>query len=1151
MFWKYRMECPLCSVACIVLATLIRFTPVHAECPSSWQVIDNNLFILSDHQNTSIEAENQCSTNGGFLATVDEVEVFDAIINKMSEKYTKDLQRIYVSYQDNYRYSTGDGLGSYWIRDYNFPYFNLYTKPTDVYTTPIYFCRALVSPVNRNKWLISKIPCNVGSGFNEDFMRYGGAERSPGVQKIFRHGNEAWSTRLSPISNVVQPYNVALAPIFIPDINVFIGARSDIGESGWFWSNGSLVTDDSNFPSANPDICQQIAYHYTDNQAWSKISTNCGSSSGYYVCQIKLEIKNRPVSCDGTSLTVTWEPKLFSGVFQTLNQLEFTFIGESFTTTSFSNFSTGSITIGNLKQRSDYSIKATLSADDCPSFQLTSKAISATTGYGLPGPVTTAFVKNQTGQASPECVVEWIHESLDFNILHYKINISSNASSTSVTFSNISQSNFPTEQRLMVVVPLDLHGHNLTVNMTIQTYSCAGAGPSSIVSGFCVSPLLPPPQTTPPPPQSSTQMPTEIVVGIMIGVVAFVVVVLTFGYLLHNKKNRNLTKKFVKSYSRDDLRDQSQSNSNESQNESHVDISEVASTKESLKVSTSTALDKLTEESVYVNTAGYAETEITAVDLEKIYSTKCANNYAGFYEEFKIIQQQSPILPHESSQTKQNAKKNRYKNVYSNDNSRVILRGSSEGDYINASYIESFQKGRRFIATQGPKNNTIEDFWTMVWEQNVSIIVMLCRTMEHDKVKYATYWPEPGKKNTHGQFEISTTNEENLGDIKRRTIFILNRSILKNRTVTQFQLLSWPDHGIPLTTSDMIYLRRMVKETWQKQATGPIVVHCSAGAGRSGTFIAMDNLCSELEQRGKIDVAGEVLRMRGNRMDMVQTLPQYVFIHKLLLESYMLPGSDVLAPEFTELISKDNWNEKVSKEFKRLQYLHTISPAGSYTSKVLFMDKNKPPEFLNAYYVKIFGYSGNCIASKSAPVGGEEEFLKLLVENNVRTVIEINDKVNQLSQDSATLGDFCITIDATKVHDGFVEKFLTISSAQSFFPAYKASFISLQNWNDEAVPPNLKTFLDVIQAAQTFCQGHTCSGVLVCCSNGHTRTGTFIAISNLVERLKSENRIDVFRTVKDLRDICPNMVNSLELYKFCYSFVKEYLESFATYSNFT
>ncbi|XP_076817985.1 uncharacterized protein LOC143463404 [Clavelina lepadiformis] len=1079
-------------------------------CPSSWRVIDNNLFILSDHQKTNIQSENQCLANGGFLASVDEVKVFDAIINKMNEKYAKDLQRIYVSYRDNYKY-TMDDIGEYWILDENFPYFNLYRKSTDVYTTPIYFCKALVISTNRYKWLVSKNPCNVGSGFNHDFMRYGGAEQSPGVREIFRHRNEAWSTRLSPISNVVRPYNVALSPIYIPDINVFIGARSDVNETDWFWSNGSLVTDDSTFPSANPDICQQIAYHYTDNQAWSEISTICGSSSGYYVCQIKFEIKERPVSCDGSGVTITWEPKLFNGVFQTLNQLE-----------------------------------ATLRADDCPSFQLISKTISATTGYGLPDPVTTAFVKNQTGQANPECVVEWIHDGSDFNILQYKINILSNASSTSVTFSNLSQSSFATEQRLMVAVPLDLHGHNLTVNMTIQAYSCAGAGPPSIVSGFCVSPLLPPPQTNPPP-QSSTQMPTDVLVGIVIGVVAFVVVLLLFGYLFHNKKNRNLTKKFVKSYSRDDLRDQSQSNSNESQNESHVDISEVASTKESLNVSTNTTL---AEESVYVNTAGYSETEISAVDMEKIYSTKCANNYAGFCEEFKIIQEQSPILPHESSKTKQNAKKNRYKNVYSNDNSRVILRGSSEGDYINASYIESFQKGRRFIATQGPKNNTIEDVWTMVWEQNVSIIVMLCRTMEHDKVKCATYWPEPGKKNTHGQFEISTTNEENLGDIKRRTIFILNRSISKNRTVTQFQLLSWPDHGIPLTTSDMIYLRRMVNETWQKQATGPIVVHCSAGSGRSGTFIAMDNLCSELEQRGKVDVAGEVLRMRGNRMDMVQTLPQYVFIHKLLLESHMLPGSDILAPEFTELIFKDNWNEKLSKEFKRLQHLHTISPACSYTSKILFMDENKPQKFLNAYYVKIFGYSGNCIASQSAPAGGEEEFLKLLVENNVRTVIEINDKVNQLSQDSATLGDFCITIDATKVHDGFVEKFLTISSAQSFFPAYKASFISLQNWNDEAVPPNLKTFLDVIQAAQTFCQGHTCSGVLVCCSNGHTRTGTFIAISNLVERLKSENRIDVFRTVKDLRDICPNMVNSLELYKFCYSFVKEYLESFATYSNF-
>ncbi|CAK8679920.1 unnamed protein product [Clavelina lepadiformis] len=163
-------------------------------------------------------------------------------------------------------------------------------------------------------------------------------------------------------------------------------------------------------------------------------------------------------------------------------------------------------------------IDATLTPHDFPSFQLTSNTVSATTGYGLPGPITTAFVNNQTGPTSSECVVEWIHDGSDFN------------------------TSFPTEQRLMVVVPLDLHGHNLTVNMTIQAYSCAGAGPPSIVSGFCVSPLLPPPQTNPPP-QSCIQIQTFFLLGIMIGVLAFVVLVLIIAYFLRKRTHANILTK--------------------------------------------------------------------------------------------------------------------------------------------------------------------------------------------------------------------------------------------------------------------------------------------------------------------------------------------------------------------------------------------------------------------------------------------------------------------------------------------------------------------------------------------------------------------------------------------------------------------------------
>ncbi|CAK8679940.1 unnamed protein product [Clavelina lepadiformis] len=498
------MERVFSLIASGALFQLLKLSLVTANCLLSWQVIDNNLFILSDHQNTSIEAENQCLANGGFLANVENHDLITQLYLLMDNKYTTNLQTVFqFSDEKNRRYSNTRNVSSSWGIVSDFPQFNLYKSPTGEYKTPIDFCKH--PKVNPEKWWVNYGECD--NGWFDDFTLYGGQNSTPAVREIFCYRNSFWSTRLTLSPMILKPYLWNVTSIYIPDINVFIGARSDVGESNWFWNDGSLVTDPS-FPSSNSSVCQQMAYHYSDNKTWELSPHSCGLTKAYYICQIKFDIEANPVLCDGTSLTVSWKPDLFSGLLQSLNLLQINIMGMKF----YSNFSTGSIIVPNLIQRASYFINATVSSQDCPRFKLTSNTIRATTGSGLPDPVTTAFVKNQSNQ----CVVEWIHNSSDINILQYEVIATSNVNSTLIVFSNLPPFSFPAEQILRMVVSLDIHGAGVAVSMTIRACTCAGSGQFSPVSGFCISPSLPQCQlpvteTLPPTPQS--------MLGIIVGLI--------------------------------------------------------------------------------------------------------------------------------------------------------------------------------------------------------------------------------------------------------------------------------------------------------------------------------------------------------------------------------------------------------------------------------------------------------------------------------------------------------------------------------------------------------------------------------------------------------------------------------------------------------
>ncbi|NXE89873.1 PTPRO phosphatase, partial [Menura novaehollandiae] len=249
------------------------------------------------------------------------------------------------------------------------------------------------------------------------------------------------------------------------------------------------------------------------------------------------------------------------------------------------------------------------------------------------------------------------------------------------------------------------------------------------------------------------------------------------------------------------------------------------------------------------------------------------------FEELKLI---GLDIPHFAADLPMNRCKNRYTNILPYDFSRVRLVSMNEeegSDYINANYIPGYNSPQEYIATQGPLPETRNDFWKMVLQQKSQIIVMLTQCNEKRRVKCDHYWPFTEDPVAYGDITVEMLSEEEHTDWVYRSFRISYADEVQD--VMHFNYTAWPDHGVP-TTNAAESILQFVQMVRQKSAKtkGPMIIHCSAGVGRTGTFIALDRLLQHIRDHEFVDILGLVSDMRSYRMSMVQTEEQYIFIHQ-------------------------------------------------------------------------------------------------------------------------------------------------------------------------------------------------------------------------------------------------------------------------------
>ncbi|XP_073540931.1 tyrosine-protein phosphatase non-receptor type 6 isoform X2 [Phyllobates terribilis] len=302
----------------------------------------------------------------------------------------------------------------------------------------------------------------------------------------------------------------------------------------------------------------------------------------------------------------------------------------------------------------------------------------------------------------------------------------------------------------------------------------------------------------------------------------------------------------------------------------------------------------------------YHSTRVNAADIESRMkeldkkSEKEETSKAGFWEEFDVLQKQESNLLYERAegQRPENKSKNRYKNILPFDHTRVILHNGDPNvpgsDYINANYVTNQLIGedepsKRFIASQGCLASTTGDFWQMVWQENSRVIVMTTKEIEKGRTKCVLYWPEaPGTKE-FGNFSVELYKEHEAMEYKIR---VLRVTCLKDggktREIFHYQYLSWPDHGVPTDPGGVLSFLGEVNRTQESiPAAGPIIVHCSAGIGRTGTIIVIDMLVDTIQTKGldcDIDVQKTIQMVRSQRSGMVQTEAQYRFTYAAIAQ---------------------------------------------------------------------------------------------------------------------------------------------------------------------------------------------------------------------------------------------------------------------------
>nr|XP_054764976.1 receptor-type tyrosine-protein phosphatase kappa-like [Lytechinus pictus] len=585
-------------------------------------------------------------------------------------------------------------------------------------------------------------------------------------------------------------------------------------------------------------------------------------------------------------------------------------------------------------------------------------------------------------------------------------------------------------------------------------------------------------------------------------------------------------------------------------------------------------------------------------ELETYIQRKKNGQINELANEFDLISAEQ-LHPWNVASKEKNKAKNRFRNILAYDHSRVVLKkvdGDPHSDYYNANYINDFRGERTFIASQAPNTASLTAFWRMIWQENVTTIVMLTKLMEAGKDRCRQYWPKnSGTVEVIGDFCLTLMEVEQFSDHTVRTVIVkmaeqgvLGGGVEERRTITQYHYSSWPDMGVPEYCTTLVSFTKSVNQHYKRvQSTGrtsPLLVHCCAGVGRTGTFVCLYNMLDMMKEEGGVDIYGFISRMRDNRFKMVQKKGQYVFLYNALLEAYLSGDTEIPAVKFREVMDTAQSDNSMTKrefihlEFETLRKVNPSPPTNSFRSgrassnqrknrfpDVLPLESNRPyllcrgledsTDYINASFINTFLKRNVLLATQSPLPNTVVDLWRLVIDWKCPVIVMLNELDGEScvqywpEEESTAFGPLQVTALESGSTVNFVKRKFCVTSDTG--QCINVEQFQMRGWGvSNNKPDSPLSLIKLIEAVEGSIEKAESKGpAIVHCINGIGRSGVFCALWSVFEKLRKDDNVDIFQAVQRLRSNRPRMVESLEQYELCHEVVNEYLHQFEEYAN--
>ncbi|XP_060568867.1 uncharacterized protein LOC132727411 [Ruditapes philippinarum] len=520
---------------------------------------------------------------------------------------------------------------------------------------------------------------------------------------------------------------------------------------------------------------------------------------------------------------------------------------------------------------------------------------------------------------------------------------------------------------------------------------------------------------------------------------------------------------------------------------------------------------------------------------------------------------------------------NRYNGIYPYDHSRVKIPEDPDF-FINACYINGYRKKKAYIASLGPTSKTTSDFktfWQMVWHERSDMIIMLTKLHEPSGMKCEKYWPNKGTDQQYGDVIVTCETYEAFAEYTIRTFRVSKGN--QHRSLKHLHYTAWPDKTVPEDVTSLLDFRKRMKDVPITQG-GPIIIHCSAGIGRTGTLIALDILIEEGQDKDSVNVFECVDNLRTQRVKMVQTVEQYIYIHKCLVNALSYAGESILKERIHEQVYNRNDKQYItlfkqlnssvetdnsSEQKARLKNRNYSNknrqeadvPGDRYIVFLNLTDGREGSEYINAVYVNSFKRKDHFIVAQSPLPNTVTDFVSMIFQEDCSCIATMEDLkepgmtvgtyLSEMNK-KAIFGNFQVSSSQLEETSAYIIRKVKIKYTNKNADGEKCFYhFQYKNWmTGSKTPGNVADFVNFISEVEEYANelGEDRSRVVVHCLKANERSCLFCAVAIIIEKLKVEGKVNILNVIRHLRTRRRTAIVSKEQLKFCYEAASAYIK---------